>query len=135
MQRGVDPATNPSIAPWAELPDALKESNRDFARAIAGVLEGVPLRLSPLRGLPAGKLPLSDDQMEQLARNEHHRWAADLERKGWRWGPSPKDAHNRTHPLLVDWDQLSEQEREKDRDSIRGIPTMLALVGLELQTA
>ena len=72
--------------------------------------------------------------MEQLARNEHDRWASDLERKGWRWGPAPKDPENRTHPLLVDWHELAEEEREKDRDSIRAIPTMLALVGLELQS-
>ena len=71
--------------------------------------------------------------MEQLARSEHDRWAGDLVRKGWRWGPSPKDPENLTHPLLVDWDELAEEEREKDRDSIRSIPTMLALVGLELQ--
>ncbi len=134
VQRGVDPATNSSITPWAELPDSLKESNRDFARAISGVLEGVPLRLAPLRGLPQGHLPLSDEQMEQLARNEHDRWASDLKRKGWQWGPPPKDPENRTHPLLVDWDELAEEEREKDRDSIRAIPTMLALVGLELQS-
>jgi hypothetical protein len=134
VQRGVDPASNSSIIPWAALPDSLKESNRDFARAIASVLEGVPLGLSPLRGLPKGQPPLSDEQMEQLARNEHDRWARDLERKGWRWGPAPKNPEAKTHPLLVGWDELTEDEREKDRDSIRSIPTMLALVGLELKS-
>ncbi len=134
VQRGSDPATNASITPWAELPESLRESNRDFARAIARVLEGIPLRLVPLRGLPKQQPPLSEDQMEQLARGEHERWASDLERKGWRWGPPPKDPEKRTHPLLVDWEQLSEREREKDRDSIRAIPTMLALVGLELES-
>jgi hypothetical protein len=134
VQRGTDPATNPSIIPWAELPESLKESNRDFARAVSRVLASLPLRLVPLRGLPKEELPLSGDQLEQLARNEHDRWAGDLERKGWRWGPAPKNPESRTHPLLVDWSELSEPEREKDRDSIRAIPTMLALFGLELQT-
>jgi hypothetical protein len=134
VQRGADPATNPSITPWAELPESLRESNRDFARAISRVLEGIPLRLVPLRGLPHGETLLSGEQMELLARAEHDRWASDLERKGWRWGPAPKDPEARTHPLLVDWNQLAEAEREKDRDSIRAIPTMLALVGLELQS-
>jgi voltage-gated potassium channel Kch len=133
VQRGVDPATNDSIIQWADLPESLKESNRDFARAISSVLQGAPLGLVPLRGLPKGRPPLSPDQLEQLARNEHDRWAQDLERKGWRWGPAPKDPANKTHPLLVPWDELSEEEREKDRDSVRSIPTMLALVGLELR--
>jgi hypothetical protein len=134
VQRGADPATNPSITPWAELPESLRESNRDFARAISRVLEGIPLRLVPLRGLPHGETLLSGEQMELLARAEHDRWASDLERKGWRWGPAPKDPEARTHPLLVDWNQLAEEERERDRDSIRAIPTMRALVGLELQS-
>jgi hypothetical protein len=134
VQRGADPATNASITPWAELPESLRESNRDFARAISRVLEGIPLRLVPLRGLPHGETLLSGEQMELLARAEHDRWASDLERKGWRWGPAPKDPEARTHPLLVDWNQRAEEEREKDRDSIRAIPTMLALVGLELQS-
>jgi voltage-gated potassium channel Kch len=135
MQRGVDPRDNPSITPWAGLPESLKESNRDFARAIAGILEGVPLGLAPLRGLPESEPPLTEEQMESLARNEHDRWAADLVRKGWVHAPAPKDPDRRTHPLLVDWTELAEEEREKDRDSIRAIPTMLALVGLELRPA
>ena len=85
-------------------------------------------------GSLGGSSPFPGELMEQLARNEHDRWAGDLVRKGWRWGPPPKDPENRTHPLLVGWEELAEDEREKDRDSIRSIPTMLALVGLELQS-
>ncbi|SEB63478.1 RyR domain-containing protein [Nocardioides exalbidus] len=133
VQRGVDPATNPSIVPWLDLPEPLKESNRDFARSIATLVEGLPLTLTALRGMPEGGAALNDDQLELLARGEHDRWMRDLVRKGWRWGAGPKDSEAKTHPLLVDWADLSEPEREKDRDSIRSIPDMLALVGLELQ--
>lgn len=134
VQRGTDPATNPSIASWDDLPEALKESNRDFARSISEVLADLPLRLVPLKGLPRAAPKLLEDRMEDLAREEHDRWARDLARMGWRWGPAPKDPKNLTHPLLVDWSDLAESEREKDRDSVRSIPTMLALVGLELRT-
>jgi voltage-gated potassium channel Kch len=135
MQRGTDPAANESIVPWTDLPEPLKESNRDFARSVSRVLGGLPLRLVPLRGLPQEAPALLDDRLEGLAREEHDRWARDLIAKGWRWGPAPKDPERLTHPLLVDWDELSEPEREKDRDSVRSIPTMLALVGLEIEAA
>lgn len=134
VQRGADPAANPSICPWGDLPEALKESNRDFARSISEVVADLPLHLVPLRGLPRAAPDLLTARMEHLAREEHDRWARDLARKGWRWGPAPKDAEKLTHPLLVDWADLAESEREKDRDSVRSIPTMLALVGLELRT-
>ena len=35
VQRGNDPAANSSIVPWLDLAEPLKESNRDFARAIS----------------------------------------------------------------------------------------------------
>ena len=50
-------------------------------------------------------------------------------------GPTPKVPRiplPRLHPLLVPWEEISEEEREKDRDAIRAIPRMLARVGYEL---
>jgi hypothetical protein len=38
----------------------------------------------------------------------------------------------RLHPDLVPWEELSESDRDKDRDVFRGLPGMLALVGYEL---
>ena len=62
--------------------------------------------------------------------NEHERWMESLLSDGWIYSLGSKDAQRKTHPLLVDWAQLDEAEKEKDRDAIRAIPAMLARAGL-----
>ena len=36
------------------------------------------------------------------------------------------------HPDLVEWDELSDEEKRKDRDFVRAIPQRLADVGFEI---
>jgi hypothetical protein len=129
IARGVTSATNPSLKPWNALPSSLKESNLNFARAVSGVIGQRGARLVPLSGPPQTPSFLHGEDLEKLARAEHDRWMTDLKRDGWAWGPAPKDPDRKTHPLLVEWDELSEPEREKDRDGIRAIPLMLARAG------
>jgi voltage-gated potassium channel Kch len=132
--RGVTSDVNPSLVPWSELPPSLQESNRNFARAVSGVLGRRGARLVPLQGPPVMPTFLSGDDLETLAQGEHDRWMADLMRDGWVWGAGPKDPVHKTHPLLVEWRELSEPEREKDRDAIRAIPRMLARAGYAIKT-
>jgi hypothetical protein len=132
VARGGTRASNPSLVPWRDLPESLRESNRAFARAVGGILEQVGASLAPLGGASVG-MPLPDKELEQLARNEHERWMRDLFDDGWTFSSAPKDSNLKTHPLLVPWEQLDEPEREKDRDAIRAIPRMLARVGYSLE--
>jgi TrkA-N domain/RyR domain len=135
LARGQTPDANPSLVPWEELPPALKESNRAFARGI-----GEKLAASDCTLVPA-PLAASDDEValfdeaeiERLARMEHERWVTDLRARGWRPTNQSKDPIRQLHPLLVHWDELGEDDRERDRDSIRSLPTMLAGAGLLLQ--
>jgi len=60
---------------------------------------------------------------------EHERWA--LERRALGYEPGPeRDAQH--HPDLVDWEQLSDRARDRDRDAVRGIPAMLELAGFQI---
>jgi hypothetical protein len=54
---------------------------------------------------------------------------AERRKAGWR--PGPRDVLGRTTPYLVPWEQLSEEVRDKDRLFIRGLPRLLASVGLQ----
>jgi voltage-gated potassium channel Kch len=131
--RGVTAADNPSLVAWGELPESLKDSNRRFAAAVGAVLGDLGAGLVPLGPRTASKTPpVESELMESLARREHDRWMADLLLDGWRYEPGAKDPVRKTHPLLVDWAELDEIERDKDRDSIRAIPQMLARVGWAL---
>lgn len=51
---------------------------------------------------------------EELARNVHESWAKKRMAQGWTWGEERNDK-KRTHPCLVPYDELSEEEREYDR--------------------
>jgi hypothetical protein len=132
MARGVTRDSNPSLAPWENLPESLRQSNRAFALAVGDVLEHMHASLAPLHG-PPSDIHLTIDQLETLATREHDRWMTALIDDAWTYAPAPKDANLRTHPLLVPWNELDEVEREKDRDAIRAIPRMLARVGYSLE--
>lgn len=130
---GLTPADNPSIVPWGELPESLRDSNRRFADGVGATLRtlGCTVVPAPLIDPRGALLRFEPEEVERLARAEHERWARDLVRDGWRPTTGEKDPERRLHPLLVSWEELSEEEREKDREPVRGLPRMLAEAGLE----
>jgi hypothetical protein len=89
---------------------------------------------SGIRADPDDVLTFSEAEIEELARGEHERWSSDLRREGWKRGKT-NDPERRLHPSLVPWEELGEDERDKDREPVRALPRMLALVGFELQRA
>jgi hypothetical protein len=121
-----------SLAPWEDLPESLRNSNRRFADSIGGALEEIGYVLVPAPPLESSgsSLTFTDDELEQLARREHDRWIADLMRDGWRFTQGEKDPVRKLHPLLVPWADLSEAERDKDRDAVLAIPGLIAQAGL-----
>ena len=135
--RGGTPESNPSMVPWHELSESLRQSNRRFAEGVGRKLTaaGIAVVPAPLAdpGAAAGILP--EEQVEELAVAEHDRWCEDLVADGWRHGPGPKDPERKLHPSLVPWSELSEEERDKDREPVRALPEMLAHVGFELRPA
>ncbi len=54
--------------------------------------------------------------LEQLARNVHEVWAESRLRQGWTYGAYRSD-ELKTHPCLVPYDRLSEEEKDYDRDT------------------
>lgn len=60
--------------------------------------------------LPAELLELS----EQISKNTHEVWAEGRLRDGWTYGEERDDA-KRTHPCLIPYEELSEEEKAFDR--------------------
>lgn len=64
---------------------------------------------------------------EKLAKNTHETWAAKRIAQGWKYGAQRNDVA-KTHPCLVPYENLSEEEKEYDRNtSIGTLKTMIKL--------
>lgn len=105
---------NPGQLPaWAELPEMVKDSNR-----LAAAHDAVKKAIWHSRGEES-----EDVIIEHLARCEHLRWMAEKVMDGWRWSGSPdkssRDNSRLLHHLFVPYDQLSQEERDKDVTVVR----------------
>lgn len=130
--RGVRPGhDDPALVPWTELPESLRASNRAHADDLVEKLRTVGRVVRPLGARAGGPgSSLLPDEVERLARLEHERWFRERSSSGWRRGP--RDPDELTTPYLVPWDRLAEDVRERDRFFLRGLPDVLASIGLEM---
>lgn len=64
---------------------------------------------------------------EQLAKNTHDVWAKSRMEQGWTYGTTRNDAKKET-PCLVAYDNLSENEKEYDRNT--AIETLKLIIKL-----
>lgn len=119
---------NPSMAPWQELPEHLRESNRRQADGIGAKLRAVGCEIWPLVDREPDSLVFTPRELERLARMEHDRWWRERECDGWTYAPE-KNVQAKKSPYLVPWEELSEEIREYDRVAVRGIPAFLARAG------
>ncbi len=71
--------------------------------------------------------PYLSGVIEEFARVNHDMWAWNRQREGWSYGPSRDDAR-KLHPGLVPYADLSESEKQYDRNAAAS--TMRALAGL-----
>ena len=113
--------------PWQDLSEQLRQQNRDAVRDIPAKLEQIDHVMIPARSHDVPP-DFPEDRLEQLARHEHERYVEAGLADGWRYGPV-RDEKTRTNPTLVPWEELTEEEREKDRSQVRGIPRVLARTG------
>jgi len=128
---GASPADDPSLVPWDELDESLKSSNRSQAQQIGVKLSAVGCDLVPLQDAEPVPFTFSDDEMELLARMEHDRWMAERRAAGWKPGPV-RDVHERRTPYLVPWEQLTEEIRDRDRETVRKLPSYAAAAGFQV---
>jgi len=56
------------------------------------------------------------DLTELLARNTHDVWARGRLAEGWTWGPR-RDDDLKHHPSLIPYEELSEAEKDYDRNT------------------
>lgn len=125
-----------AIQPWDDLPEELKENNRQLADRIPLLLSAAGYRIAPLTDWDAEKLHFQEggaiDQVTLMARMEHESWCQRKQDQGWRYGEK-KDPDKKTNPALLTWEELPDSERDKNKDFIRGLPKLLARAGFQIE--
>jgi hypothetical protein len=125
--------THDALLPYAELTEDLKEQNRQNVRDIPVKLAVAGYIMIPARSNePPFNFP--GEPLEKLAETEHERWMKSKLDDGWVAGPETVKL-KKIHKCLVQWDQLPEEEKEKDRELVRGIPRILARAGYAILKA
>lgn len=125
LSEGDSPEDNPSLVTWPKLPENLKDSNRnqaDHAEIKCYLLSGKDdCTAEEIRS------KLTPETVEWLAKMEHERWCAEKRLNGWRYTDGAKNNDLLLNPNLVPWDQLKEEERQKDRDAVEHLPELVKL--------
>jgi hypothetical protein len=116
---------------WEQLPDAVKDANRQQANRIHQLLKAAGYRISPLQNWDADKRIFSILEIEKMASLEHNLWRQAKEADGWIYGEQ-RDENKRTHPDLVSWDDLPEGEQEKNLAVVQQMPALLARIGFQI---
>jgi hypothetical protein len=129
-QQDKRPPDDPAMQPWEQLQEDLKESNRQQVDQIAEKLKAIGCEMLPVPGREPARFEFTPEELKFLSQMEHRRWMEEKLKGGWQYGPI-KDPVKKTHPCLVPWEDLPEDEREKDRQAVRVIPELLAKAGFE----
>jgi len=130
-EKGFTPETNPALVPWKDLPEHLRESNRAQAEHIHFKLEAIGCDVAITNDWDAQPIVFSPEEVELMAKMEHERFVEERLREGWKRG-ARKNLSKKTTSTLVPWDVLPEEEREKDRNAVRGISTLLAMARFQV---
>jgi hypothetical protein len=120
----------PADKQWNVLPETLKMSNRRRADNMPILLAQAGLRMVP--STTPSPLELSPDEIELLAQLEHLRWVIERRLLGVSYGEVRSEFPPRNE-LLVDWEQLPEAERERNRADFRNLPKVLAEANFEIR--
>lgn len=68
---------------------------------------------------------------EELAKNVHEVWAKSRMEQGWTFGEDRND-ENKKHPCLVPYDELSEEEKDYDRNTSQETLKLIVKLGYSI---
>lgn len=78
--------------------------------------------------LPDELMPL----VEKMAKNVHEVWAETRIAQGWTYGEK-RDDEKKTHPCLIAYEELPEEEKEYDRNTCLGTLKLIMKLGFKIE--
>ena len=77
-------------------------------------------------------LPVELEQLvEEMSKNVHEVWAETRIKQGWTYGEQRND-ELKTHPCLVPYEDLPEEEKEYDRNTSIGTLKLIMKLGFKI---
>ena len=78
-------------------------------------------------------LPIELEQLvEQMSKNVHEVWSETRIKQGWTYGKQRND-ELKTHPCLVPYEELPEEEKEYDRNTSIGTLKLIMKLGFKIE--
>ncbi len=131
IQEGKNPDDDPAMVPWPRLDETYQKANLGQAGHIFTKITAIHCRIVPLTDWDEELFSFTDEEVEILAALEHERWNQDRLADGWMYGAERNNEKKKT-PYLVPYEQLPEDIKEYDREPVRNIPMLLAMIDLKV---
>lgn len=87
---------------------------------------------TPLNNEKVDLPPKLLENIEPLAKNVHEEWARKRIEEGWQFGPQRDDVM-KFHPSLIPYEELSEEEKEYDRQTALSTLKMVISLGFRIE--
>ncbi len=113
---------------WANLSETYRDANRGAADHLGVKLASIGYWVAddPSNWGRSVDLTVDSEAKELMAILEHKRWNAERLLNGWKYG-KVRDDRRKIHPCLVPFEELPENEKEKDRTNITDLQDFFAL--------
>lgn len=131
-QEGEKPFNHPSMAPWQELNEEIKESYLQQVDRIPVELAAIDCEIVPLVNRRPNSITFGPDEIEVMAQIEHEYWVKGKGKDGCRFG-APGNDNKKTHPDMVEWNELSPGSQDINRNIVKNIPEYLSSLRFEVR--
>ena len=122
---------NQYTSDFDNLDEDIKHSNIDNVYHIPTKLLSIGYRIQKVaEDNEPPLLVLTEHEIETMAKLEHTRWCWERRLNGWTYAIK-RNNNKKQHTSLVPYEDLSEEEKEKDRILVRFIPALLKDINYE----
>ena len=119
------------IMSWKELSEDLKNSTRNQAKNIPNALLKINYDVVSVKESEVF-IEFTAKELEILAENEHMSWYRHRKKSGWKYG-EVKDNTKKTDPVLVTWDNLSSDKKNRVYEMVKAWPEILAKSNFKIE--
>ncbi len=121
---------NTALVAWEGLNEFMKDANRWSADHLSVKLRSIGFDGQDLSVFD--KVANDPEFLEKLSEMEHRRWMAERLMGGWSYGLK-RDNRKKIHDLLIPYEQLAFEEKDKDKDMIQNIKNLVTSAGWKQQ--